>query len=232
MAKLANFADDNTIYTNSAEMVTLLEILEKESKTAIKWFKQNEMIGNPDKVQAMVLGRHIPKETIDLNINGEEIKGQNWVTLLGIEIENELNFHNHISNFYKNAGNEINAISRIQSFLGQKEKEALVNTFVYSNFNYCSLVWHFSTKKSTNKIEKIQERCLKLLYNSTTETYDDILTKTSDPSTEVKHLSTPATEIFKTLNDINPNYFNKIFYLSPHETELLLKETNIFTKCI
>ena len=77
MAKLANFADDNTIYTNSAEMVTLLEILEKESKTAIKWFKQNEMIGNPDKVQAMVLGRHIPKETIDLNINGEEIKGQN-----------------------------------------------------------------------------------------------------------------------------------------------------------
>ena len=134
MAKLANFADDNTIYTNSAEMVTLLEILEKESKTAIKWFKQNEMIGNPDKVQAMVLGRHIPKETIDLNINGEEIKGQNWVTLLGIEIENELNFHNHISNFYKNAGNEINAISRIQSFLGQKEKEALVNAFCLLKF--------------------------------------------------------------------------------------------------
>ena len=77
MAKLASFADDNTIYTNSAEMVTLLKILEKESKTAIKWFKQNEMIVNPDKVQAMVLGRHKPKETINLNITGEELKGQN-----------------------------------------------------------------------------------------------------------------------------------------------------------
>ena len=30
-AKLADFADDNTIYANSAEMETLLDILEKES---------------------------------------------------------------------------------------------------------------------------------------------------------------------------------------------------------
>ena len=82
------------------------------------------------------------------------MKGQDSVTLLGVEIDNELNFNDHISNICKKAGNKINAISRIRSFLGQKEKEALVNTFVYSNFNCCSLVWHFSTKKSTNKIEK------------------------------------------------------------------------------
>ena len=33
-AKLANFADDNTIYANSAEIAIKCE-------TAIKWFKQN-----------------------------------------------------------------------------------------------------------------------------------------------------------------------------------------------
>ena len=90
------------------------------------------------------------------------------------------------------------------------EKEASVNTFVYSNFNYCSLVWHFTTKKSTNKTEKIQERYLKLLYNNTTETYDDLLIKTSQSSMEIKRLRTLAMEIFKTLNDINPNYMKEI----------------------
>ena len=84
--------------------------------------------------------------------------------------------------------------------------EALVNTFVYSNFNYYSLVRHFSTKKSTNKIEKIQERCLKLLCNNTTETYDDLIVKNYQPSMKIKRLRTLATEIFKRLNDINPNY--------------------------
>ena len=32
----------------------LLDILEKDRKTVIKWFKQNEMVVNPDKFQAMV----------------------------------------------------------------------------------------------------------------------------------------------------------------------------------
>ena len=166
----------------------------------------------------MVLGRHKQKETINMTINGAEIKGQNSVTLLKVEIDNELNFNNHISNICKKAGNKIKSISRNQILLGQKKKEALVNTFVYSNFNYCLLVWHFSTKKSTNKTEKIHERCLKVLYNNATETYDDLLVATSQPSMEIKPLRTLPTEIFKTLNDINPNYMKEIFYLSSHET--------------
>ena len=110
---------------------------------------------------------------MNLNINGAEIKGQNSVTLLVLEIDNELNFNNHMSNICKSAGNKIDDFPRIQSFLGQKKKKALVNTFAYSNFNYCLLFWHFSTKKSTNKTENIQELCLKLLYSNTTEPYDD-----------------------------------------------------------
>ena len=60
-----------------------------------------------------------------MNINGAEIKGQNSVTLLVVvEIENELNFNNNISNICKNAGNKKkNVFSRIQSFLGQKRSK-------------------------------------------------------------------------------------------------------------
>ena len=72
-----------------------------------------------------------------MKINGET-KGQNSVTLIGVEMDNEVSFDNPISNVCKKAGNEISAISGIQSFLGQKEKEALVNSFVYSDFNNCS----------------------------------------------------------------------------------------------
>ena len=52
------------MYANSAEMETLLDILEKECETAIKWFKQNQMIVNPDKFQVIVLGRHNQKGKI------------------------------------------------------------------------------------------------------------------------------------------------------------------------
>ena len=56
----------------------ILDILEKESEKAIKWFKQNEMF------ESMVWGRHKQKETINLKITGAEIKGQNSVILLAV----------------------------------------------------------------------------------------------------------------------------------------------------
>ena len=87
------------------------------------------------------------------------------VKLLGIEIDNKLNFEKHISNICKKASNQLNAICRLQTFMGHKEKEAMINTFVHSNFNYGCHIWHFSSKKSQNKVGKIHERSLNFLSN-------------------------------------------------------------------
>ena len=87
-----------------------------------------------------------------LNINQEVIDSENSVKLLGVEIDNKLSFEN-LSTLVKKASNQPNAFSRIQKFMGFKEKEILLNSFVYSNFNYCPLVWHFCSTKSVKKIE-------------------------------------------------------------------------------
>ena len=95
---------------------------------------------------------------VNLKIDVAEIKVGNWLTLLGAKIDNELNFNNHISNICKKVGNKIYAISRSQSFLDQKEKESLVNTFPYSNFNNCSLdskEKHKQNWKKSRKLTKI-----------------------------------------------------------------------------
>ena len=53
-AKLANFADDNTIYAAKRDLDKLLILLEKESEVAIKWFSDNNMIVNPKKFRAII----------------------------------------------------------------------------------------------------------------------------------------------------------------------------------
>ena len=53
-AKLANFAEDNTIYAVHKDIEKRL--LEDESEAAINWFSVNDMIVNPGKFQVMVLG--------------------------------------------------------------------------------------------------------------------------------------------------------------------------------
>ena len=53
-----------------------------------------------------------------LNINGIELTMESSVKLLGIQIDNKLNFENHISNICKKTSNQLNTISILQTFMG------------------------------------------------------------------------------------------------------------------
>ena len=90
---------------------------------------------------------------------------------------------------------------------------------------YCPLAWHFCLKFSQNMIEKIQYRCLELLTNDFDSDYKLLHEKTKTPTMETKRIRTIALEIFKTLNDLNPNFMKDIFNFSPHFTH---KKTQYF----
>ena len=74
--------------------------------------------------------------------------------------------------------------------MGFKEKEILLNSFVYSNFSYCPLVWHFCSAKSVKEIEKIQERALRILSNDFSSDYEPNLNKSGKSTMEIKRLRT------------------------------------------
>ena len=94
------------------------------------------MIDNTDKFQAIVVKRNNKmKDSNSLNIKQEVINSENCVKLLGVEIDYKLSFEKHISTLVKKVSNQLNAISRMQKFMGFKEKEILLNSFVFSNFN-------------------------------------------------------------------------------------------------
>ena len=186
------------------------------------------MIVNPEKFQAIVVKKIAKmKGSYPLNINDLTINWENSVKLLGIEIHNKLPFGQHISTLCNKVSNKLNTIGRIQKFMGFKEKEVLLNSFVYSNFNYCPLVWHFCSSKSLYKIEKIQERALRLLHNDFASGYAELLKKSGKATMEIKRLRCLALEIFKTVNNLNPYYMKKIFSKTTYLTHRPLDITLI-----
>ena len=159
VASAHNFADDNTLSSFAKTIENLVSILESESEIAINRFKINHMIVNLGKFQAIIFDEHKGKSTNrTININQKKIKAVAKVKLLETEIDDKLNFNHHINNICKSASNQLNVLIRLKYLLGFKERKVLVNTFVISNFNYCSLVWNFSSAQSLNKIENLQKR--------------------------------------------------------------------------
>ena len=104
LSDLFNFADDNSISTTSDNIDHLLLTLKHEWELAVKWFKDNQMIVNPDKFQAMILqnSRNTKNyEPVKLEIGSTKIETKNTVKLLRITIDNKLNFEEHISELCK-----------------------------------------------------------------------------------------------------------------------------------
>ena len=169
-----NFTDDSSISTTAINIDHLLLTLKHESVLAVKWFTDNQMIVNPDKFQAMILqnSRNSKNyEPVKLEIESTKIETKSAVKLLGITIDNKINFEEHISELYKKASMQLNAINRLHRFMGKEQKEALINSFIFPNFNYFPLVWHFCSCKSSQKIEKIQPHCLRIIYNHYSSDY-------------------------------------------------------------
>ena len=77
-----------------------------------------------------------------------DFKFEENVKLLELTLDYKLNCDSHISNLSKKVATQLDVLNQLRSFLGFKEKEMLVQCFVYSDFNYCPLDWSFSTAKS------------------------------------------------------------------------------------
>ena len=73
------------------------------------------------------------------------------------------------------AARQLNALSRVSRYLDTKSKSILYNSFVASNFNYCPLVWPFCGVTNNNKLKKIQERSLCILFNDYESYVHDLL---------------------------------------------------------
>ena len=89
------------------------------------------------------------------------------------------------------------------------QKKGLDRSICILNFNCCPLVWHFTSMRSTNKIDSIQKRALRLLCNDYTNTYDSLLAKAKKPSM-VK--SEKNTKRFKSNVDAVPFLFTFIIH--------------------
>ena len=155
------------------------------------------MVVNPDKFPVILLEKGGCLNTnIEGKIGNEKNKSTSSVKFLGVHIDHKLNFNHHVNKLFKSAGNQLNALTRLKSFLGLKERVVLVNSFIYSNFDYCPLVWMFSHKKSLNKIESLHKRALRLLLNDYENSYKELLEKSEKCNMNLRRIRFLCIEIY------------------------------------
>ena len=212
---LYNYADDNTLSFIHKDLLYLKSVLEQESLFLISWFDKNFMKANPEKFQAICIGKKSHENIDSFQVGQTNIKCDDNVTLLGINLDYMLKFDDHVSEICKKASQQLAVLKRLGRFLTKQGKLVIYNSFIASNFSYCPRAWHFCSVSSTNKLEKVQEGALRFVNNDYSSSISDLLKSTNTQPLHVRRLKQMACEVFKIVNKLSPEYINDLVKIKP-----------------
>ena len=131
--------------------------------------------------------------------------------MLGVQIDENLKFDSHIDKICKKAAKQLNSLKRVARFMGDREKKIIMNSFILCHFNYCPFICMLCGKGSQDKLEKINERALRLAYSDYSSSYKDLLASSKETTIHVQSVRILALEVYKTLNNLNPVFMKDYF---------------------
>ena len=141
---LGNDADGNTRFSFEKTFDQVINNLQTDFRTLKVWFYDNFVVWNPKKCRFMTLGNG--SNICDVSCDDIIIKNILSEKILGLTVDNNLHFSNHISNICKTANQKLNALSRISANMNSDKCTLLINSFIKSLFLYCPLIWMFCNR--------------------------------------------------------------------------------------
>ena len=171
---IARYTDDNTPYASSSNLDALINKLEESTNNLFQWFRNNYMKANA---------------------------GNATFWLQGISIDTTLSFEHHITSLCKKASQKLHALARIAHYMDFEKRRSLMKAFVISQFNYCPLIWMFHNRALNNRINKIHERALRLIYQNKNLSFSELIELDNAVTIHQRNLQVLVTEIFKVKNN-------------------------------
>ena len=145
-----------------------------------------------------------PDDSSIIQIENSTIKCSKVKKLLGIQIDYKLKFDVHAETICKKAHRKLSALSRITSYMELPKRRILMNAFFKAQFNYCPIIWMFHSHCLNNKINRLHERCLRMIYNDKISNFEELLNKYNSVSLHHSNIHALAIEMYKVANDTSP----------------------------
>ena len=208
---IANYADDNSPFSCEKNIPLVISQLETESVTILNWIGSNGLKANPDKFH-LLLSEKSSKYSV--TVDKFELQNSNCETILGIKINNNLTFEAHVTNLCNKVSQKLHALSRISYLMTFEQRKKVMNAFILSQFGYCPLVWMFHSRTLNNRINRLHERALRMVYQDSKSSFEELLVKNGSFSIHVRNIQTFAIELYKVWYGLSPKIMNLVFPLN------------------
>ena len=109
---------------------------------------------------------------------------------------------------------KLNALGRIAGYITLEKLRMLFKAFIESQFNYCPLIWMLHSRTMNNKINRLHERSLRIVYSDQSSTFEESLERDKTFSIRLENIQSLTIEIYnKFVNGLSPETMNNVFNL-------------------
>ena len=154
---IAIYADDNTPYVIADDISGVIALF------SLKIICQKVMLTT--------------RSSDAVSLRGNECDITNSEKLLGVKFGNKLTFEKHINDICRKASKKIDGLARIAPYMELSKQRMVMNVFFNWKFNNCLQIWMRHNRTTNRKLNRLHERCLRIIYNDKQISLPKILKK-------------------------------------------------------
>lgn len=162
------YADDTAITTQSWRTDTIIKRLKNAAQKIIKYMERWKIKINESKSEAILFTKRRPLLTKNVNIHGTDISWAQKVKYLGLHMDKRLNFTEHCKQVSQKATASMTTLFPLlnrRSSLSVTNKILLYKSIIRPTLLYASPVWSSTSNANYQKMQVIQNKCLRIAGN-------------------------------------------------------------------
>ena len=159
ICKMFGYADDTQLVITAPTLDGLKFKIEESILAAQKWYDGNNMKINPTKTEVIIFKSKRntdPKIEIEVPQSKKKITPKPYIKILGVHIDNSLNFEKHINLLKRRTMNTTRNLHRINYLIPITKRLILYNALVSVQWNYCDVLYNGCNEKSKKSLQIVQ----------------------------------------------------------------------------
>ena len=171
------YADDTTISHSAhyqAAPNAVSEGLQEDIVEVLNWSSRNKVLLNESKTKSMlVTGRRLVKKiehsTLQLRLKSSELNQVHSHKLLGVTIDSQLSFDQHVDDLCKRLAQRITVLQKIGRSLPLDQRKSYYNAMIKQTMLFASTVWTPCSVKNIKKVFRLQKRAARVILGADTK---------------------------------------------------------------
>ena len=172
--KASMLADDTNMHCQADSAADIEAMINSDLNNVHQWLLSNKLTLRVEKTDYMIIGSR--QRLNQILTNPDIVMGDNKInkvsnkTFLGVILDEQLNWHDHINKQCTKISKNIALLRRAKNYMTENTLNTMYNALVLPHFTYCSTVWHNGNLKHIDKLKRLQKRASRVVTSSGYET--------------------------------------------------------------